>query len=99
MDKEFKHEISIGKGEFRTNAHISLLMRYDGEKRFLCINTADYDTLDSDNDQMVQPMQSLEDFLQLGFADEDFKSACSLNIGETIKIDCYYDGVYIMRIA
>lgn len=83
--------VSLGMDNMDTNQHPSILiynqvncmMRLPRKKAFICVNTAEYDTnsFEPDNDALVQPMSTLEDFINLGFSEEDYKRAQTLPIG------------------
>ena len=81
--------VSLGMDNMDTNQHPSILiynqtncmMRLPRKKAFICINTAEYNSPMADNDALVQPMSTLDDFLNLGFSEEDYERANLLPIG------------------
>lgn len=90
MEKNKKNYcVSLGVDNMDTNQHPSIriynptncMMRVPRKKAFICINTAEYDSLMADNDALVQPMSTFEEFERLGFCMEDYHRANLLPIG------------------
>ncbi len=74
--------VSLGMDNMDTNQHPSILIYNQSRKKaFICVNTAEYDTIEPDNDALVQPMSTLDDFINLGFSEEDYERAQHLPIG------------------
>lgn len=83
--------VSLGMDNMDTNQHPSIriynqancMMQLPRKKAFICVNTAEYDTIssDADNDALVMPMSTLDDFIHLGFSEEDYERAQHLPIG------------------
>ena len=67
-----------------------------GEKIFIAIGTTDTAAWAEDSTPFITPMQTQRDFSDNGFA-EEWKTANSLAVGETLKCDDY-EGVIVMRL-
>lgn len=89
MDNKKQFCVSLGMDNMDTNQHPSIriynptncMMRVPRKKAFICINTAEYDSPMADNDALVQPMSTFEEFDRMGFCMEDYERAQHLPIG------------------
>ena len=84
-----KYCVSLGVDNMDTNQHPSIciynqtncMMQVPRKKAFIIINTAEYDSTMADNDALVQPISTFEDFERMGFCMVDYNRAHLLPIG------------------
>ena len=89
--------VSVGEDETKTDKNVSMtIFKHYSKMSFVSINTP---TTDMENKVLVQPMQTRQDFINLGFDDEDYECSTLLEVGEVRLIETETDDVRIIRVA
>ena len=88
--------VSVGKDETKTDVGVSMTIYNNKVKTFICVNTP---ITNETNGVIIQPMQTLQDFIDMGFDQEDYECSCELEVGETRLIMAQDDDVRIIRVA